>query len=78
MLIFLLQVLFLGLVVFWAVVLGNYLSARKTSKEHPGTVPISRLRTLRNCLIASSIILGIVLAVFIGFVILLSTAVAYM
>jgi len=68
----------LAAVVFFAVSLILFLSARRQNRREPGSVDPLTLHTRRLMLIVSSVIAGVFAAVVIAFAVLLFTAVAFM
>lgn len=64
--------------VFFAVSLALYLSARRKNKRTPGSVDPAVLRGRRLMLIVSAVIAGAFAAVVIAFAVLLFMAVAFM
>ena len=67
-----------ALVCFWAISLYRYLSAKKKNRAVPGSVSDSQLKTRKILLILSSVLAGVLVAIVLGFVLLLYTAVAFM
>lgn len=67
-----------ALLVFFGISLYRYLSAKSKNKRLPGTFSPEEVKYRRTALILSSVMAGILLAVVIAFVILLSMAIAYM
>ena len=76
------QVLFWGIplaaVVLFAVSLIRYIDGRRQNKRQPDTVPPQQMRTRQLLLIISATVVGTMLAVVLGFIALLYTAVAFM
>jgi len=67
-----------GAVLFFAVSLFQFLSAKKQNRQQPGSIPPEKLKSLKFRLILSAVIAGVLAAIVIGFIILLFFAVAYM
>ena len=74
--------LFLGvpaaLLVLFVVSLVRYTAARKQNRQCPGTVPPEAIKTRLILLIITSVLAGGLLAVPIGVIVLLFTAIAFM
>ncbi len=68
----------LAAIVFFIVSLCCYISARSQYKAEPNELNCHKKQATKTLLIVSSIIMGVLLAVIIGFVALMFTAVAYM
>ena len=68
----------LGALAFFAVSLVRFCRGKKANKLSPGAVSPEELRVRKTMLVVSSVILGILVAVVIGFTALLFMAVAYM
>lgn len=68
----------LSVIVFFAVTLYCYLSARTQNKKTPGAVSPERLKTRKILLIISSAVAIVFVAVVIGFAALLFMSIAYM
>jgi len=62
----------------FVVSLISFLSAKKKNKQTPGTYSDDQMITKRICLIVSSVILGILAVVVIGFIVLMMVAVTFM
>lgn len=58
--------------------LCRYISAKKRNKVAPGTFSDDVIKERKIMLIAMSVILGILVAVFVGFIFLVFSAIAYM
>jgi hypothetical protein len=67
-----------GILVFFAISLCRYLSARKQEREIPGSVEAQDLKNRKALLIVSAVMAGVLLAVTIGLIVLLYMAVAFM
>jgi len=65
-------------VICFVVSLISFCIARKRNKEVPGSYSDSQIKTRKIFLIISSVIAGILLAIVIGIIVLLYTAVAFM
>ena len=65
-------------IVFFITSLCNYIGAKKKYKSDPCETNEQKKNTTKSLLIASSVIMGVLLAVVIGFIALMYTAVAYM
>ena len=65
-------------IVFFIVSLCNYVAAKKAYKAEPNELNAHKKQTTKTLLIVSSIIMGVLLAVIIGFIALMYMAVAYM
>ncbi|MBQ7011579.1 MAG: hypothetical protein IJN63_07720 [Clostridia bacterium] len=63
---------------FFVASLVRYISAIRANKKNKGTYTAEEIRDRRLLLIVSSVILGILVAVVVGFTALLFFAVAYM
>lgn len=68
----------LAALIFFAVSLILFLSARRQNKREPDSVDPTVLHTRRLMLIVSSVIAGAFAAVIVAFAVLLFTAVAFM
>ncbi len=66
------------LIVLFGISLYRYIYAKKQNKKAPGTFSPEEIKTRKIFLIVCSVIVVALLAVVIGFVVLLSRAVAYM
>ncbi len=66
------------LLVFLGISLYRYASARKREKRAPGSVSPQVLKNRRNTLIVAATLVGVMLVVFVGFMILLILSIAYM
>ena len=64
--------------IFFLVSLIFFCSAKHKNKKCPGTYSSSQMKSRLVCLIVSSVIFGIIALVFIGFILLIMMAVAYM
>lgn len=67
-----------GAIVFFVLSLCQYLSVKKRNRHQPGSVSPEILRSRKIMLIVSSVIFGVLAVVVIAFIVLLSTAVAFM
>lgn len=80
--VYLMQLLFyllpIGAIVFFVKSLISYLSARKEYRYGTGSVSLDELKRRKLFLIVSSVIMGVLAAVVIGFLFLLIMAIAYM
>lgn len=65
-------------VAFFIVSLISFLVATKKNKRIPGSVSDERIKLLRTLLTVSSVMAGVLLAIVVGFAIVLGMAVAYM
>ena len=65
-------------IVFFIVSLCNYVAAKKAYKAEQNELNAHKKQTTKTLLIVSSIIMGVLLAVIIGFIALMYMAVAYM
>ena len=65
-------------IVFFIVSLCNYIAAMKNYKAEPNDLNAQKKNAAKTALIVSSIIMGVLLVVVIGFIALMYTAVAYM
>ncbi len=65
-------------IVFFIVSLCNYVATKKGYKAEPNELNAQKKGTAKTLLIVSSIIMGVLLAVIIGFIALMYMAVAYM
>lgn len=65
-------------VVFFVISLVACISAKRKNRIQPGSVSPEELKWKRTLLIASSVVLGVFLAVVIGLIALLYSAVAFM
>ena len=63
---------------FFAGSLIAFLAAKRKNKQTPGAYSPEQMLTRKICLIISSVILGILVLVVVGFIVLLMTAVAFM
>lgn len=68
----------LAAIVFFITSLCNYIGAKKQNKSEPSETNEQKKNTTKSLLIASSVIMGVLLAVVIGFIALMYTAIAYM
>ena len=68
----------LGAVVFFAVSLWQFLSAKKQNRKQPDSISKARMKILKLRLIIACVIAGCLVAIVIGFMLLLLLAVAYM
>ena len=68
----------LSSIAFFIVSLCCYISAKKRYNADPSDLNDHKKQTTKTLLIVSSIIMGVLLAVIIGFIALMYTAVAYM
>ncbi len=64
--------------VFLIVSICMYVYAKRANKKQPGTFSPEQLRTRRIVMIIAAAVSGVLLAVAIGFVILMFLAIAYM
>lgn len=64
--------------VFFLVSLCLYISAKNQERRLPGSVNPQTLQTRKVMLIVSSVIAGVLVAVLIGFMILVMSSIAYM
>lgn len=65
-------------IVFFIVSLSNFIGAKKQYKIEPNEMNEQKKRASKTQLIVSSVIMGVLLAVVIGFMALMYTAIAYM
>ena len=65
-------------IVFFIVSLCLYCSAKRKSWKQPGSVVVRRLKNYKIMLIVSSVIVGVLLSVVLGFIVLISMGVAFM
>ena len=76
------QILFygipLGALAFFVVSLVRFCGGRKANRLTPGAVPAEEMRLRKIMLVVSSVIVGLLAAVVIGFTVLLYMAVAFM
>ena len=76
------QILFygipLGALAFFVVSLVRFCGGRKANRLTPGVVPAEEMRVRKIMLVVSSVIVGLLAAVVIGFTVLLFMAVAFM
>lgn len=68
----------IGSIVFFIQSLINYISARKKYRYETGSISKEELDKRKILLIVSSVIMGVLAAVVIGFAVLLFMAIAYM
>ena len=68
----------IGAIVFFVKSLTSYLSARKEYRYGTGNVSQEELKKRKLFLIVSSVIMGVLVAVVVGFLFLLIMAIAYM
>lgn len=68
----------IGIIVWFIISLILFISAKRQSKANPDTFPKSSLITPMVMLIVSSVLLGLMVLVVVGFIALLSMALAYM
>ena len=68
----------IGALLFFFVSLFRFLSARQKNQKQPGSVDDVRMKLLKQMLITSSVIVGLLIAVVVGFILLLMTAVTFM
>lgn len=82
MLLLLFPILFIGLplasIVFFGNRLCRYLRAKKRCQADPDACDTARMDTLKKQLTVATILMAVAVAVAIGFVVLLGTAIAYM
>lgn len=80
--IFLYDIVFFGvpvmLLVAFGISLERYIAAKKQNKRVPGIFPPEEIKKRKILLIALSVVLGVLAAIVIGLLVLLSMAVAYM
>ena len=74
----LIYVIPMAAIVFFIVSLCDFICARKKYKDEPNEVNELKKNTTKTLLIVSSVIMGVFLAIIIGFAALMFTAVAYM
>lgn len=76
------DILFFGIpasmFLFFGISLYRYRRAKKENREHPGTYSPEEMKKRKLMLIVSSVIVGVLLAVIIGFIVLMYMAVAFM
>lgn len=65
-------------IIFFIVSICNYVAAKKKYKAEPNDLNAQKKSAAKTVLIVSSIIMGVLLVVVIGFIALMYTAVAYM
>ena len=65
-------------IIFFIVSICNYVAAKKKYKAEPNDLNAQKKGATKTVLIVSSIIMGVLLVVVIGFIALMYTAVAYM
>ena len=65
-------------IIFFIVSICNYVAAKKKYKAEPNDLNAQKKGAAKTVLIVSSIIMGVLLVVVIGFIALMYTAVAYM
>ena len=79
---FLYDILFFGipvlLIALFVTSLYRYISAKKQNRQAPGTFPPEEIKKRKILLIVLSVALGVLAAIVIGLLVLLSMAVAYM
>ena len=63
---------------FFVVSLCNFIAAKKQYKAEPNEKNEQKKNTSKTLLIISSIIMGVLLAIIIGFIAMMYTAIAYM
>ena len=68
----------LAVLIFFICSLVAYISAKKKNKAAPGTYTPEQITTRKILLIVSSVILGVIVAIIVGFMALLATAVIFM
>ncbi|MBQ8799301.1 MAG: hypothetical protein IJZ55_07030 [Lachnospiraceae bacterium] len=68
----------LAAVIFFIISLCNFIEAKKHYKTEPNEANKEKKNTTKTILITASVIMGVLLAVVIGFVVLMYTAIAYM
>ena len=66
------------IVVLFGICLYRYISAKNQNKNAPGTFPPEEILRRKIFLILASIALGIVVAVVLGFIVLMYMVIAYM
>ncbi len=76
--IFLFYVIPIAIVAFFGVSLFRYIYAKIKNKKIPGTYQDREIKNRLILLILSSVMAGALVAIVIGFIILLSLAIAYM
>ena len=64
--------------VFFICSLVAYISAKKKNETAPGTYTPEQITTRKILLIVSSVILGVIVAIVVGFMALLATAITFM
>lgn len=67
-----------SLLLFFGISLYVFLSAIRKNRAVPGSVPESELKKMKKLLTISSVLCGLLLAVVIGFIVIISTSIAYM
>ncbi len=65
-------------ILFFGISLYRYCSAKFMNKKIPGTFPPAEIKNRKILLIVSSVIMGVLLLIVIGFIALLFMAIAYM
>lgn len=79
---FLLSILFLSIpvivILFFVFSLVCYISANRKNKKQPGSVRPEEIKWRKTLLIVASVVMAVFLAVVIGLIALLATAVAFM
>ena len=65
-------------VIFFVVSLIFYCSAKRQNIKKPGSYSTSQMKSRLVCLVVSSVCLGLIVLVFIAFILLIMMAVAYM
>ncbi len=68
----------LAAIVFFIISLCNFIIAKKHYKTEPNERNKIKKNTTKTLLIAASVIMGVLLAIVIGFIALMYTAVSYM
>ena len=68
----------IGVILFFAISLSAYISAKSRNKRAPDTYSESQMKTRLVCLVVSSVMAGILAVVVVAFIILLFMAVAFM
>lgn len=68
----------IGALAFFGISLYRFLSAKRRNRQEPGSYGPEEMKRRKTLLIAASVIAGVLLAVVIGFTLLLFMAVAFM
>ena len=67
-----------AITISFIVSLVRYIKAMKTNKQNPNAIPLYEVKNRLTILIIFSVLMGLLVAIVIGFVILINLAIAFM